>query len=397
MTSESILIVPGEPGRVHVRIPYSRERVAAIRAFPDRRWLAVEKVWSLADASGLLDRLRAAFPGDLVIRGPEAPVADSHPPMQAPLARSMEIMTAVHFSRRTIKAYSWWIRRYLDALGMDPASSGEREVARFLTALAVDQSVSASTQNQALCAILFFYDKVMGRKIGLVDGVVRARRPERLPIVLSREEVRAILGRMEGAPKLMATFLYGSGLRLMECCRLRIKDLDWHQNQLCVRAGKGGKDRYTAFPASMREPLRAHLDAVRTQHAADLHRGLGRVELPDALARKYPSADREWGWQWVFPATSHYTDAKTGIRRRHHLHESVLQRAFRDARLGAGVDKPAGCHTLRHSFATHLMEDGYDIRTVQELLGHVDVSTTMVYTHVLNRGGKGIKSPADSL
>jgi integron integrase len=273
----------------------------------------------------------------------------------------------------------------------------EAEIAQFLSSLATEGRVSASTQNQAFNALLFLYHEVLSKKIGLIDGVVRAKRPQRLPVVLTKDEVKSVLDRMDGVPRLMGLLLYGAGLRLMECCRLRIKDIDFARNEIVVRSGKGNKDRYTMLPSTVRDSLAQHLRRVKLQHEADLKAGLGRVFLPNALGRKYPNAGKEWGWQWVFPATSHYTDALTGEKRRHHLHESVLQRAFKEARLAASVFKPAGCHSLRHSFATHLLENGYDIRTVQELLGHNDVSTTMIYTHVLNRGGKGVRSPADGL
>ena len=216
-------------------------------------------------------------------------------------------------------------------------------------------------------------------------------------MVLTREEVKAVIGLLHGIDWLMGMLLYGSGLRLMECARLRVKDVDFLMNQIVVRAGKGDKDRHTMLPGAVKEPLLRHLDLVKQQHQRDLHDGNGRVVLPNALARKYPNAAKEWGWQWVFPASSHYVDRISGERRRHHRHESVLQKAVKDAVSSAGISKPATCHTFRHSFATHLLEDGYDIRTVQDLLGHKDVSTTMIYTHVLNRGGKAVKSPADQL
>lgn len=283
-----------------------------------------------------------------------------------------------------------------------PSEMGEREIAQFLSSLANDFHVSASTENQALNALLFLYNEDLEKKIGLVEGIVRAKRSKRLPVVLTKEEVKRVLDCMNGTPCLMAVLLYGAGLRLMECCRLRVKDIDFSRNQIVVRAGKGDKDRYTMLPAAVKEPLLRHLQAVKRQHEEDLRKGLGRVALPNGLERKYLNASREWGWSAAaeaFPATSHYTDTVTGEKRRHHLHESVLQRAFKEARLKAGLSKPATCHTFRHSFATPLLEDGYDIRTVQELLGHTDVTTTMIRlwrTHVLNRGGRGVRSPADS-
>ncbi len=273
----------------------------------------------------------------------------------------------------------------------------EAEIGQFLSSLVCEGLVSASTQNQALNALLFLYREVLGKNIKYVNGVVRAKKPRRLPIVLTTEEVKRVLRGLSGTPWLMDLLIYGGGLRLMECCRLRVKDLDFAQNQVVVRSGKGNKDRYTTLSTAIKEPLLRHLQGVKGQHQTDLRKGLGSVALPHAFERKYPNAGKEWGWQWVFPATSHYTDRITGVKRRHHLHESVLQRTFKEARLKAGIAKSASCHTLRHAFATHLLGDGYDIRTVQELLGHKDVSTTMIYTHVLNRGGKGVHSPTDRL
>ena len=303
-----------------------------------------------------------------------------------------------HYSPRTEETYVGWIKRFiLYHNKRHPAQMGEQEIARFLSSLASESRVSASTQTQALNAVLFLYREVLRKEIGYVNGVVRAKRPRRLPVVLTKEEVKRVLSCLSGTPWLMAMLLYGAGLRLMECCRLRVKDIDFSQNQVVVRSGKGNKDRYTTLPTVVKGPLVRHLQGVKGQQQEDLSRGLGAVALPNALERKYPNATREWGWQWVFPATSHYTDRVTGERRRHHLHESVLQRAFKEARVKAGISKPASCHSLRHSFATHLLQDGYDIRTVQELLGHKDVSTTMIYTHVLNRGGRGVHSPADQL
>ena len=257
--------------------------------------------------------------------------------------------------------------------------------------------MAASTQNQALSALLFLYREVLSVELPWLDDVIRAKRPQHLPVVLTRDEVRAVLQRLDGAPRLMALLLYGAGLRLLECCRLRVKDVDFATNQIVIRHGKGGKDRVTMLPAAVKAALIAHLERARKQHQADLRHGAGWVELPSALTRKYPNAGRDWGWQWVFPATRMYVDRLTAQRRRHHLHESVLQRAVKDAVRGAGIAKPATCHTFRHSFATHLLEESHDIRTVQELLGHSDVGTTMIYTHVLNRGPAGVRSPADRM
>ena len=312
------------------------------------------------------------------------------------LDRVREANRLRHGSRSTEKSYVAWIRRFIVFHGKrHPAEMGAPEVVQFLSSLAVEGRVAASTQNQALSALLFLYRHVLQQELPWLDEVVRARRPKHLPIVLTRDEVRAVISKLDGAPRLMAALLYGSGLRLLECARLRVQDIDFAMNQIVVRDGKGAKDRVTVLPTVAKEPLRRYLLKVKRQHEADLALGAGWVELPWALARKYPNAGREWPWQWTFPATRFYLDRATGQRRRHHLHETVLQRAVLDAVRRAGLSKRATPHTFRHSFATHLLEDGRDIRTVQELLGHNDVSTTMIYTHVLNRGPSGVTSPAD--
>lgn len=323
--------------------------------------------------------------------------AAPNPPKPRLLDRVRQAVRARHLSRRTEEAYVAWIRRFIFFNDKrHPADMGGPEVTKFLTSLAVDGQVAASTQNQALSALLFLYRDVLEIDLPWLDGIVRAKRPERLPIVLTREEVRDVLHRLDGVPRLMGWLLYGAGLRVLECCRLRIQDIDFATNQIVVRGGKGDKDRVTMLPGIAKAEIERHLDMARAQHQQDLTAGAGWVELPTALQRKYPNAGREW-WQWVFPATRVYRDRLTGQRRRHHLHESVLQRAVKAAVRRAGLPKRASPHTLRHSFAIHLLEDGHDIRTVQELLGHRDVTTTMIYTHVLNRGPAAVKSPADRM
>lgn len=301
-----------------------------------------------------------------------------------------------HYSLRTEEAYVSWVRRFVLFHEMrHPAEMGEEHVRTFLSHLATEENVAAATQNQALSALLFLYGRVLGQPLGeIVDGV-RARKSRKLPVVFTKEEARAVLGRMEGTPRLAASILYGAGLRLMECLRLRVKDVDFGRGEILVRDGKGAKDRPAVLPTTLRKPLREHLVRVRSLHEKDLAQGFGEVYLPYAFARKSAGAPRSWSWQYVFPSPRRSTDPRSGEVRRHHLSESVLQKAVRDAVRGAGVHKPGSCHTFRHSFATHLLEAGYDIRTVQELLGHKDVRTTMIYTHVLNRGGPGIRSPLD--
>ena len=313
------------------------------------------------------------------------------------IQRYRELLQTRHYARRTVKTYEQWLRRFLHFHGLrHPREMGSHEVNAFLSHLAVEKQVSASTQNQALAALLFLYRDLLERDLEL-EGVVRARTRQRMPVVLSEAEVRAVRERLEGEPALVVGLLYGSGLRLMEALRLRIKDLDFQRHELTVRDGKGGKDRLTLLPQSLVPRLQEHLIRARSLHQGDLAAGWGRVLMPFALARKYPNANREWAWQWVFPQQNRWRDRESGAQGRHHLDPSVVQKAVKRAVLEAGVTKAASCHTFRHSFATHLLERGQDIRTIQELLGHKDVSTTMIYTHVLNRGPLGVRSPADIL
>lgn len=314
------------------------------------------------------------------------------------LERVRQEIRSRHYSPRTERAYVGWIKRFIFFHGVrHPKEMGEPQISRFLAHLATEKKVSASTQNQAFSALLFLYREVLGRRLRGLELTARAKRPSRLPVVLTPDEVAAVLSLMRGTPAFMASLLYGSGLRLLECCRLRVKDLGFRRREITVRDGKGRKDRVTLLPASAVPRLEAHLERVQHQHESDLAGSAGSVELPTALDRKYASAHRQWAWQWVFPATRIHFDRATGRRRRHHLHESVVQREFAVALRASGIARNATCHSLRHSFATHLLELGYDIRTIQELLGHSDISTTMIYTHVLNRGGLAVKSPLDAM
>lgn len=302
-----------------------------------------------------------------------------------------------HYSIRTEEAYAAWVRRFVVFHNKrHPKEMGADEIREFLSHLAVEEHVAASTQNVALSALLFLYRDVLQITLPTVEGVERAKRPQRLPSVLTRHEVRRVFAQMSGVHCLMAELLYGAGLRLMECCRLRIKDIDFAYRQITVRDGKGEKDRRTLLPTTLEEPLSLHIAQVKLQHEADVRAGHGEVYLPYALERKYLGAPRAWVWQYVFPAAKLAVDPRSGAVRRHHASEDRLQRAVKEAVHRAALTKPATCHTLRHSFATHLLEANYDIRTIQELLGHKDVSTTMIYTHVLNRGGRGVMSPLDS-
>lgn len=329
---------------------------------------------------------------------PQAPSQPDRPSRPKLLASVRTAIRLRHYSTRTEEAYIAWIRRFVRYHDMrHPSVLGVADVERFLSMLAEERHVSAATQNQALSALLFLYREVLGEPLPWLDSVVRASVTRRLPTVLTRDEVRAVLSRLAERERLLATLLYGAGLRLMEGLTLRVKDIDFGGSQIIVRGGKGDKDRVVPLPKSAREDLASHLERVRDIHRSDLAAGAGETQIPNALAAKFPNAGREWLWQYVFPATRHYVERGTGKLRRHHLHPTAVQRAVRVAAERAGIAKRVSCHTFRHSFATHLLEDGYDIRTIQELLGHKDVSTTMIYTHVLNRGGRGVRSPADLL
>lgn len=336
--------------------------------------------------------------------GPSQPADHREPPRAGSLGpprlldRVRMAVRARHLARSTERAYVSWIRRYILFHGKQhPSSLREPAVNRFLTSLAVDRNVAASTQNQALAALLFLYDSVLLSPLQRVDDVVRARKPKRLPSVLTHAEVAALLAALNGEPATIATLLYGAGLRLTEALHLRVKDVDLVRRQLVIREAKGNKDRIGVLPECLVPVLAASLDRWQAEHSLAVARGAGRVRLPMALGVKYPSLEFDWGWQWVFPAVRDYFDRASGRHYRHHVHESTIQKAVRDAARQAKISKRATCHTLRHSFATHLLEAGYDIRTVQELLGHNDVRTTMIYAHVLNRGGPLIRSPADRL
>lgn len=314
------------------------------------------------------------------------------------LEKTREILRVRHYSLRTEEAYLGWIRRYVQFHDRrHPREMGAAEAEAFLSDLAVNRNVSASTQNQALAALLFLYKDVLEVDLPWLHGMAKAKRPKRLPTVLTVREVEIVLEGIGGTLGLFVRLLYGTGMRLFECQRLRVKDVDFGMSQITVRDGKGGKDRMAMLPLALAEPLRSHLQQVKALHGEDLSQGFGEAWLPDALAVKFPNAPWEWGWQFVFPAASFSVDPRSGTKRRHHIHERSVQKAMRKSVVAAGLVKHVSPHTLRHSFATHLLQSGYDIRTVQELLGHKDVSTTMIYTHVLNRGGRGVVSPLDRI
>ncbi len=380
-----------------VKFPFEQKVVDALRALPRRSWNPSVKAWIIPDTQKdinlLLENLYRT--GLFTYEAPERMRDMARQTLET---RYQEALQTRHYSPRTIKAYSYWIGRFLRFFpSADPSGWAEREINAFLTFLAVKEKVSASTQNQALSALLFFFKIVLNRPVNGLQDVVRAKKPARLPVVMDKTEVRKVLEHLSGDRWLCAMLMYGSGLRLMECLSLRVQDIDFTRNEIIVRAGKGDKDRRTMLPGAAVEPLKAHLSQVRKIHQTDLKAGWGKVIMPEALERKYPQGAAEWPWQWVFPQVNRWVNSETGKEGRHHLDPTLIQSAVHEAVLKAGLTKRASCHTFRHSFATHLLENGYDIRTVQELLGHKDLNTTMIYTHVLNRGPSGVKSPLDSL
>ena len=405
LTPETIQVRSGEGGRLIVRIPYFPDHVAKIKTVAGRRWHAQERHWTVPRGGGTLGKLQDLFPGQLIDCDPALGAVrtqDNGKPSSsvlAPVLVDLRVaLQARHYSKRTEQAYGHWVARFLHFYqGRQPAEMAEPEINAFLTHLAVKEKVSASTQNQALAALLFLYRQVIGRNVGDLGEVIRARKPERLPVVMTREEVKVVLGNLTGEKWLIAAILYGAGLRLMECLRLRVQDIDFSRNEILVRDGKGAKDRITMLPESVKASLQDHLKKAKAVHQRDVTDGWGRVLMPNALDRKYPNAPRDWRWQWVFPQEHRWINLQTKEQGRHHLDESLVQKAVREAVVMAGLTKRATCHTFRHSFATHLLENGSDIRTVQELLGHRDVKTTMIYTHVLHRGPAGVRSPLDGM
>lgn len=392
---------------LEVALPYHQQLLSAIRCVPQRRWNAKRKLWEIPDTKHHGDSLLASLWDTGLFRAGEFDSAfdarsDSSLPAEEPqtgwVSLCHERAIAMHYSHRTIRSYLSWIKRFIVFFSpRDVSELAEKDINTFLTDLAVNGRVSASTQNQALAALLFLFRNVVGQDVGDLGSVVRARKPVRLPVVLTVRETKILLDHLTGDARLVATILYGGGLRLSECLALRIQDIDFEKHEVLIRDGKGGKDRVTMLPETVIPVLKRHLATVRDIHRQDVKDSWGRVQLPDAIARKYPNADRDWRWQWVFPQRRRWKNGKSGEEGRHHLDPSVVQKAVKKGVVDAGLTKRAGCHTLRHSFATHLIQHGYDIRTVQELLGHKDVRTTMIYTHVLNRGPGGVRSPLDRM
>jgi integron integrase len=392
-----VMISTDSSGSIKVTFEYNPAHVEHVRTIPGRKWHPEEKCWTFPFSKQSLNRLRSAFAGEEINIDPSLAELTAKTPQNPVFNQVRDLIRLKHYSIRTEKSYLPWIERYLlFHHNRDPKEMGAQEIETFLSHLAVDLNVSSSTQNQAFNALLFLYREVLKIKLDESINAIRAKKPARIPTVLSREETMSVIAAVPPDHQLMVKLIYGSGLRLMECPRLRVKDIDFGNNHVLVRETKGMKDRVTVLPDNLKPLLRRHLERVKLIHESDVAEGYGRAYLPDALERKYPKAALEWGWQYVFPAKGLSKDPRTGETRRHHVHESSLQKVVQNAARLAGIAKPIHVHTFRHSFATHLLESNYDIRTVQELLGHKDVSTTMIYTHVLNKPGVSVKSPLDA-
>ena len=385
-----------QQGSLVIKFPFDTDLIQSIKMLDDRSWSPSTKSWIIPDTQESLDALLTILYQSGLCQIAEPILADTN--HESIIALYQSTLIAHHYSPRTIQSYVTWVRRFLRSQDNKTAELlGMIEVNAWLTNLAVNAKVSSSTQNQALAAILFLYRKVIGRNIDETGEIVRARKPSRRPIVMSREEVRAVLANLSGDRWIMASLMYGTGLRLMECLQLRVQDIDFACNEIHILNGKGAKDRVTMLPESLKPALKQHLAKVQEIHKKDKAEGWGRVQLPNVLSAKYPNASSEWIWQWVFPQERRWTNPESKKQGRHHIDPSIVQRSVHEAILRAGITKHASCHTLRHSFATHLLEAGSDIRTIQELLGHSDLKTTMIYTHVLNRGPNGVRSPMDKL
>ncbi len=378
--------------RLAVTIPYDPLLIHALKQVPGHAWDKAAKVWTIPEKQSAVDTLLdSLWASGLFTDGSDSKMA-------LVLKISQDRIQAAHYSPRTRQAYMHWIERFVSLYGPPQQwKITEQNINAFVTRLAVDEDVSASTQNQALAAILFFYRQILRREIVEPGEIIRAKGPKRLPVVLTRGEVKAVLAMMSGDVRLIASLLYGTGLRLHECLELRVQDIDFSKHIITVHNGKGAKDRVTMLPYALEDPLKEHLKRVKAVHVQDLRDGWGCVQLPGALILKYPHAANAWCWQWVFPQKNRWKNQESGQEGRYHIDESLVQRAVHEAVMLSGINKRASCHTFRHSFATHLIEGGYDIRTVQELLGHRDVRTTMIYTHVLNKGPCGVRSPFDGL
>ena len=408
MIPHTVSISGHSSGKLRVQVlPWEPQLLEAVKTIHGRTWDQIQKCWFLPDTQESADSLLQSLyeTGLFHLESEEDPFTPEtiqenpsisiYPALQEKYLQTLE---AKHYSPRTKTAYIHWIQLFLNFHKTIPLETlAEPHINTFLTHLAVKEKISASTQNQASAALMFLFHHVFNTPVGELGEVIRAKKPLHLPVVLSQDEIKQVMSHLHGEKLLAVRILYGSGLRLMECLQLRVQDLDFSRNMIIVRRGKGAKDRRTILPESLKLPLLTHLETIKTIHEKDVVEGWGRVILPNTLEKKYPNAGREWKWQWVFPQERRWINKTTHEQGRHHMDESILQRAVHDAVLKSGLQKTISCHTFRHSFATHLLESGYDIRTIQELLGHSNVNTTMIYTHVLNKGPSGVKSPMDSL